>query len=121
MRERAEELGGSCVIGRRAEGGTQMVALLPLELKLNYGKFCILAFVRCMKSEDNILSRYASFEQALGNWLIRSVFLNVNFVVLNTQMINRAMHPPPAVPANIHQLVTAMFIIKDKEWLNIAM
>lgn len=30
MRERAEELGGNCVIGRRAEGGTQVAARLPL-------------------------------------------------------------------------------------------
>lgn len=33
MRERAEELGGSCVISSHAEGGTQVVAQLPLGLK----------------------------------------------------------------------------------------
>ena len=31
MRERAEELGGSCVIGQRREGGTEVVAQLPIE------------------------------------------------------------------------------------------
>jgi signal transduction histidine kinase len=31
MRERAEELGGSCVIGKRREGGTEVVAQLPIE------------------------------------------------------------------------------------------
>ncbi len=31
MRERAEELGGSCVIGKRREGGTEVVARLPIE------------------------------------------------------------------------------------------
>jgi signal transduction histidine kinase len=30
MRERAAELGGNCVIGQRVEGGTQVVAQLPL-------------------------------------------------------------------------------------------
>ena len=30
MRERAEELGGGCLISAREEGGTQVVAYLPL-------------------------------------------------------------------------------------------
>lgn len=31
MRERAEELGGNCTIGQRREGGTEVVAHLPIE------------------------------------------------------------------------------------------
>jgi signal transduction histidine kinase len=31
MRERAEELGGTCVVGRSASGGTRVLARLPLQ------------------------------------------------------------------------------------------
>ncbi len=64
-----------------------------------------------MKSQNNIFFWDTRLQKGLG---YRRIFLNINFVVVYTQVVNRTMHAAVTIPTNIHQLIAVMFIIKNK-------
>src|SRR5947209_18427540 len=72
------------------------------------------ALVGMVEAEHDVVIGNPGREEFVRDSVLCAVVLNPDFAVANVHVDDAAMHPSPAIPTRIEQLVMALRVIKDR-------